>query len=160
MSIYVGGADHTLPVRKIYAGVGGLAMEVGKGYVGVEGVAQPIPLISFIHSDRVSIDVLPGASFLVQLSAKGVADFANTVLQLGYDPAALALEQFGLEDPSERDDAGGKTYAGNIQKVSGLPGRIRFQCVRPMRERQDWSGLVVAARFRALRAGNTRVSLS
>jgi len=127
----------------------------------VDGVAMQIPIASFTHDGNATLDVLQGGKYLIQLDAFEVEEFEENVMQLTYDPTILELEQLSLEDPYEADDAQEKSYTGNqLREVTHLPGRLQFQCAQQMREGNDWSGLVLTARFRALRAGNTAISLS
>ena len=114
----------------------------------------------FHRRDSIRVNGAAGSNHFVQLHAERIGDFREVIMTLRYDPAALSLERISLETPDGRDDIAGRIPESNALVVSNMPGQVQFRCVRQMRIGSDWCGLVVSARFRGLRAGNSDISLS
>ena len=161
MAVYTGFNNSAAQVGRVYTGVNGVACQITKAYIGMNGVACQVPIFSVIQNDGLTLDVLQGGAYIIQLNATEVETFDETVMQLIYDPSTLELEELSLEDPEKTDDAQEKSYAGNqLHEVTHLPGCLQFQSSQQIREDHDWSGLVLTVRFRALRAGSAHISLS
>jgi len=117
-----------------------------------------IPVLFREDSTRLSTE--PGNSYLVQLHARGVEDFRDIVMSLGYDRNALRLDQFGFEELGTRIDRMGRAFESDVLEISREPGNVRFKATRQMQPGKDWNGLIVSALFTALRSGSTDVTLS
>jgi len=113
----------------------------------------------FQRHDTVRLSATSGVTYFAQVHAHRVVDFMGAIMTLGFNPAVLRLEQIAIEASGARDTAGA-VLASNAQIVSSASGQVRFRCVRQIRAGSDWSGLVVAIRFSALRAGTTDITLS
>lgn len=122
--------------------------------------AAPVPILPlFYREDEITLEVIAGREYQLQLSARGVQEFRDLVMTLKYQPHMLRLERFRSELPASKADDHGADPVSNVGKVYKGEGEVQFICTKPMRAAKQWSGPVVLVSFTALGTGATSLTL-
>lgn len=122
------------------------------------GLLEIIPI--FHREATLSWHVISGSRYLVLIEAKEIFRTAQKVpLTFRYNNDILALGNF-MAHMVERQVNPGIYPAAHLQIKTSFPGEVRFRCIRPIRDGENWSGCVTLIELIAGRNGIARVSLS
>lgn len=108
----------------------------------------------FYRDDKINLSVLSDSEYIVQLNAKEINNWNLINMIVRYDSNILSI----IDDSNSLIDSGKKT--GNFTIIKQSPGEIQIRCNPAANLTQQWSGLVLPLRFKALKTANTAITLA
>lgn len=103
--------------------------------------------------------VTSGQTYDVPLKGSNISSFAGTTFTLSYNATTLELQDFAAQTAKNTTAAGAVAGTG-LTILSNTNGALTFTVNKTIPAGQMWDGVLTVLKFKALRSGNTALSLT